>query len=323
MSTIPMTAFLAASLAIAPLASGAEQGSFDRTLDVSGPVSLEVKTGSGSIEVTAGPSGQLRVHGEIRVRSGFLAISGSADKVRRIEENPPIVQEGNVIRIGVTDDEDLLRDVSISYRITAPAETSLVSRSGSGSQVVGDLRGPVDASTGSGSVRLGTIGGDVKAKSGSGSIRIDAAAGNLIAKAGSGSITALRVEGSISASTGSGSIELEQSGPGQVNVHSGSGGVRVRGVKGGLTVETGSGSIAVAGEMAGDWRIDASSGDVEVELPPTAAFDVDVHTSSGHIESDHPVTVTGTLSKKTLRGAVRGGGSRLDIETSSGSVSIR
>lgn len=323
MRTIRMTTFLAAVLAMAPMAAVGEQGSFDRTLDVSGPLSLEVKTGSGSIEVTAGAPGQVRVYGEIKVRSGLLGVSGAADKVRRIEENPPIVQEGNVIRIGVTDDEDLLRDVSISYQITAPAETSLVSRSGSGSQVVGDLRGPVDVSTGSGSVRLGTIGGDVKAKSGSGSIRIDAAGGTLIAKAGSGSITALRVGASINASTGSGSIELEQSGSGNVIVHSGSGGVRVRGVRGGVTVDTGSGSIAVAGEMTADWRLDASSGDVEVELPPGAAFELDVRTSSGNIESDHPVTVTGTLSKKTLRGSVRGGGSRLDIETSSGSVVIR
>jgi DUF4097 and DUF4098 domain-containing protein YvlB len=323
MSAIRTTRLLAACLAIVPLAAAAEQGSFDRALDVSGPVSLEVKTGSGSIEVTAGPPGRVSVHGEIRVRSGFLGVSGGAEKVRRIEENPPIVQEGSVIRIGVTEDEDLLRDVSISYRITAPAETSLVARSGSGSQVVGDLRGPVDASTGSGSVRLGSIGGDVKAKSGSGSIRIDGAAGNLIASAGSGSITALRVEGSISASTGSGSIELEQSGSGNVDVHSGSGGVRLRGVRGGLTVETGSGSIAVAGEMAGDWRIDAASGDITVELPAGAAFDLDVRTSSGDIDSDHPVTVTGTINKKKLRGTVRGGGSRLDIETSSGSVLIR
>jgi DUF4097 and DUF4098 domain-containing protein YvlB len=322
MRTIRMTSWFAAALALAPIAAVAEQGSFDRTLDVSGPVRLEVKTGSGSLEVTAGPAGQVRVHGEIRLRSGFLGVSRAADRVRRIEENPPIVQEGSVIRIGVTDDEDLLRDVSISYRITAPEETSLVARSGSGSQSVGDLRGPVEASTGSGSIRLGSIGGDVKAESGSGSIRIDAAAGNLIARAGSGSITALRIEGSIHASTGSGGIELEQSGSGNVDVHSGSGRVRVRGVRGGLTIQTGSGSIAVAGEMAGDWRIDASSGDVEVELPPGAAFDLDVRTSSGNIESDHPVTVEGSFSKKALRGAVRGGGSRLDIETASGSVSI-
>jgi DUF4097 and DUF4098 domain-containing protein YvlB len=322
MSTIPTNLLLAAYLAIVPLAAAAEEGSFDRTLDVSGPVSLEVKTGSGSIEVTAGPPGRVSVHGEIRVRSGFLGVSGGAEKVRRIEENPPIVQQGSVIRIGVTEDKELLRDVSISYRITAPAETSLVARSGSGSQVIGDLRGAVDASTGSGSVRLGNIGGDVKAKSGSGSIRIDAAGGNLIVKAGSGSITALRVAGSIDAGTGSGSIELEQSGSGNVVVRSGSGGVRVRGVKGALTVDTGSGSIDVAGEIAGDWRLDAASGDVTVKLPPNAAFVLDVHTSSGDIESDHPVTVTGALSKKTLRGAVRGGGSRLDIETSSGSISI-
>ncbi len=316
---------LAIAVTLLPLALGAEEGAFDRTISVTGPVQLEVRTGSGSIEVTAGASGSVEVHGIVRARTGFFSGTDAAGKVRRIVEDPPIEQEGNVVRVGVraVEDESLYEGVSISYRIVVPAETALVSKSGSGSQTLGDLAGPVEAASGSGSLTIGSIGGDVQARAGSGSIRIDGVGGNLQAKTGSGSIDAFEVRGAIIASAGSGRIELEQIGEGDVSVNSGSGGVQVRGVKGGLSISTSSGSIRAQGQMVRDWTLEASSGGVTVELPPEASFDLDAHTSSGNIDSDRPVSVTGRISRKFLRGAVGTGGPRLDIETSSGSIVIR
>ncbi len=315
----------AAPILLSSLAFAAEEGSFDRTLSVSGPVRLEVGTGSGSIEVTAGAQGSVEIHGIIRARSGFFSGFDAAGRIRRIEENPPIEQQANVIRVGARPeaDDDLYDNVSISYRIVVPADTAVSSKSGSGSQILSDLKGPVAASAGSGSLTLGKIGSDVEARAGSGSIRIAGVAGDLQVKTGSGSIEALAVQGAIIASAGSGRIELEQTGAGDVSVHSSSGGVRVRGVRGGLTVSTSSGSIRAQGEMVRDWILEASSGAITVELPPEAAFELDASTGSGSIDSERPVSVTGRISRKALRGAVGNGGPRLEIETSSGSIVIR
>ena len=307
------------------MALAAEEGSFDRTLSVTGPVQLEVRTGSGSIEVTAGSPGAVEIHGIIRARSGFFSATDAAEKVRRIAENPPIEQLGNVIRVGgrAIEDESLYEGVSVSYHIVVPAETALVSKSGSGSQRLGDLKGPVEATAGSGALTIGSIEDDVMARAGSGSIRVDGVGGSLSAKTGSGSIDARAVQGAITASAGSGTIDLEQTGEGNVSVSSGSGGVRVRGVRGGLIVSTSSGSIRAQGTMVRDWSLEASSGGITVELPPEASFDLDAHTNSGSIDSERPLTVTGRLSRRSLRGAVGSGGPRLEIETSSGSIVIR
>ncbi len=325
MNPLPFRAKITAAAILFPaLVFAAEEGSFDRTLSVSGPVQLEVGTGSGSIEVTAGPAGSVEIHGLIRAHSGFLAGFNAADKVRRIEESPPIEQQANVIRVGrAAADDDLYDKVSISYRIVVPADTAVSSKSGSGSQTISDLKGPVAVSAGSGSLTLGKIGGDVEAHAGSGSIRIDRVGGNLEVKTGSGSIDALAVGGAITASAGSGQIEVEQSGTGDVSIHSGSGAVRVRGVRGGLSVSTSSGSIRAQGEMVRDWILEASSGGITVDLPPEASFELDASTGSGSIDSERPVSVTGRISKKALRGAVGSGGPRLEIETSSGSIVIR
>ena len=318
MKLLPLALVLALPLG----ASAQESGSFDRTLSVDGHVNLEVHSGAGSVRITPGPSDTVSIHGEIRVRSSSSRTSEARDQVRRIEEQPPINQEGNVIRIGMHRD-DRFDGLSISYEIRVPTDTSLVSRTGSGSQSIGDFRGPVEARTGSGSIKIGATGASVEAATGSGSIEIESARGRVELKTGSGSITAKEVEGPITARSGSGSIELEQAGEGDVDVSSGSGSIRVSGIRGGLDADAGSGSIRVAGELAGDWHLEASSGRVTVELADDASFELDARTRSGSIDLDHPVMMTGGASTKRLQGTVRDGGYRLEIESGSGGIVIR
>lgn len=319
-----VTSFVLALVLVGPgLASAEERGSFDRTLSVTGDVSLDVHTGSGSISVVTGPAGSVTIHGEIRAGSWLSSSAGAADRVRRIEENPPIEQSGNVIRIGTDRHDDLYDKVSISYEITVPEATSIDAATGSGSTTIGDVQGPVSARTGSGSIRIGAVGSEVEARSGSGSIEIQRAGGRLDAKTGSGSITAEGVSGPITARSGSGSIELVQTGEGDVDVQSGSGSIRISGVRGGLRAQASSGSIRVEGELMGDWRLDGNSGRIVVDLPDDAGFELDARARSGGIELDHPVTVSGRISKNELRGTVRGGGHLLQIDSGSGSVRIR
>ena len=48
-----------------------------------------------------------------------------------------------------------------------------------------------------------------------------------------------------------------------------------------------------------------------------------MHTSSGSIHSDLPITVQGTFGRRELKGAVRGGGPEVEVSTGSGDVDIR
>ncbi|HEY6936884.1 MAG TPA: hypothetical protein VI424_07015, partial [Terriglobales bacterium] len=145
-------AILAAALAVLFCistipAQAAARGSFQRTLTVTGPVDLDVSTGSGDIDVHSGAVGSVQVTGRIKV-SGW---GGNGDeKVRRLEQNPPIEQNGNSIRIGYITDPDLRRNVSIDYQIVVPQATSLTSHTGSGDQKIDGIKGPLEARSGSG-----------------------------------------------------------------------------------------------------------------------------------------------------------------------------
>jgi DUF4097 and DUF4098 domain-containing protein YvlB len=97
----------------------------------------------------------------------------------------------------------------------------------------------------------------------------------------------------------------------------------VSGVEGRLHARTSSGSIRASGRPGGDWDVISSSGSVHLQVDATAGFDLDAHASSGTIRVDQPVTVTGTVSKRELRGKVGGGGPLVRVSTSSGGITIR
>jgi len=315
-----LTVAAIACLFTLPAAASAE-GTFQRTLQVTGSVNLEVSTGSGNVEVYAGSAGSVGIVGYVKATGWFD--SSAEEKVHKIESNPPIVQNGNTIRVGQIDDPELRRNISISYKVTVPAETQLKSHSGSGNQTVDGIAGPAEIGSGSGSLKVSNVGGAVRADTGSGNIDIDKVKGNVQAKAGSGSIHATDISGGFSADTGSGHISLEQSAPGAVNVATGSGGMELHGVHGSLEAKTGSGTITAEGAPTGAWTVRTGSGSIRLRLPQNASFDLAAHTSSGSISVDQPVTVQGSIGRKDIHGKVRGGGVPVDVETGSGSIDIQ
>jgi hypothetical protein len=315
-----------AAIVLVPGGAGAQsaEGSFQRTLTVAGTAEIEVVTGSGRIDVRSGSPGRIEIKGEIRAGNwgGIGSGLSAEERVRRLEANPPIRQTGNTVVIGRIED-DALRNVSISYTMSVPADSNLRAKTGSGSQHVEGLRGRVESSTGSGSIVVRGVGGSVTVSTGSGSITADKIEGGFQASTGSGSIRATGIGGAVTAKTGSGGIEVVQTGSGDVHVSSSSGTVRVGGVHGALEASTTSGGLHIEGEPRGEWRLASSSGSVHVDVPDGMGFEIDASTGSGGIDVGMPVTVVSSTSRRSLRGVVRGGGPRLHVRTSSGGIHVR
>lgn len=306
--------FLAASPALA-----GREGTFHRSLDVSGPVDIDLTTGSGNVAVRTGGNGKVEITGHIRASGWF---DGGQERISRIEANPPIQQSGNSIRIGHMHDSDLLHNISISYELVVPAQTQLTSHSGSGRQEVDGLTGAINLDAGSGDVRISNTGNTVRAQTGSGDMNLENIKGEVNARTGSGSIRATGIAGGFDAETGSGHIELQQSAPGSVRMKTGSGGIEARGVRGSLEARAGSGEIQADGDPRGGWIVHTGSGSVRLRLATDAAFDLNAHTSSGSISVNRPVTVQGIINRKEIRGRVRGGGPQVEVQTSSGNIDI-
>lgn len=295
------TAVLLGFLLLPVLAYARAEGHFDRTLQVSGTVSLDVTTGSGDITVKTGSPNQVVVHGTIHDNNWFFS---NENAVHQVESNPPVQQSGNSIRIGYNLADDVKRHVAIDYEITVPASTAVEAHSGSGNVEVTGVNSGVQAQTGSGDIRLRDLGGRQRVQTGSGNIRAE------------------NVGAPFCAQTGSGDIEAALTGSGDVGVHTGSGTIQVRGIKGGVHARTGSGNIEAGGAVAGPWQLHSGSGNIRLAVGSNSGFNVDLHTSSGSIHSELPITVQGSTGKHELRGTVHGGGPTVEASTSSGDVEI-
>lgn len=272
----------ALALALTPAAMFAAEGTFDKTLSVNGTANLNVSTGSGYIHVTPGPDGSIHIIGHVHASMGWLG--GSADeRVRRVTDNPPIMQNGNNIEVG---QHTHFENVSIDYVITAPRGTTLEANSGSGDLNISNLGAPLKAGTGSGSIEANDLTGDV------------------------------------SLSTGSGDIRAMMNGAHYVKSETGSGTIRLQGVTGGLFAETGSGDIEVAGQPGDGWKVETGSGSVTLNTGSGAHFSLDASTGSGDVHSDPPLTTHGSTDRHHIVGDINGGGPIVRVETGSGDVRI-
>jgi DUF4097 and DUF4098 domain-containing protein YvlB len=274
------------ALAASPAMLLAADGTFDKTLHVSGSVMLSVNTGSGYIHVSPGSDNEVHIIGHVHANrwNGWGEAGSPEDRVKEVVSNPPIEQDGNVITVGKHTN---YHNISIDYDVTTPKGTNL------------------EADSGSGDLRLTDLGGPLKANTGSGSIDATGLAGRVALETGSGDITAdMHSAPDVKAQTGSGSIKL-------------------RGVNGGLYAETGSGDIEIEGQPGTNWKLETGSGSITLDTGGRAKFSLDATTGSGSIHSDPPISTHGSLERHHITGDINGGGPTVRVETGSGDVRIR
>jgi len=69
---------------------------FERTLVVTGPVTLDVSAKSGLIRIQRGSAGSVVIRGLVRAEASFFSWSHPEEQVERLALNPPVKQDGNL-----------------------------------------------------------------------------------------------------------------------------------------------------------------------------------------------------------------------------------
>jgi Toastrack DUF4097 len=272
------------SLAIGLTAADEEAGSFDKALQVSGRVQLDVKTDSGGISIVPGSGGTVRVHAILRMQHDWFGTGDAMGRIRELERHPPIEQTGNSIRIGYVQDRNLLRGISMRLEIETPPETQVQAHADSGGIRVDGLRGLVDCKTDSGGIQVSNINANVRAAADSGGIRIENVSGTVFARVDSGGIVAKGVAGAVDAQADSGGVHIAQTAPAPIHATTDSGGVTVT-------------------------------------LAPGAGYDLKIDSDSGNI-SVPDMSANAGFSRHHREGKVRGGGPLVQVQVGSGNVTI-
>lgn len=314
-----IAALLTASAGLVACGFGpTEHGSFDRTLDVSSPIRVELSSASGSIRISGSSDNKVHIHGEVSAGTFF----GSAkDELQKVISSPPIEQHGGLIRIG----KDLtgIHNTSISYTIQVPQETELSVSAASGSEEIKNVRGPVNIDSASGDIRVENVDRTVTIKSASGSIHTANLGDDARITAASGSIEVGTIKGDLRARSLSGSISIKAPG-GRVEAETASGSVTVAGANNDVKASSASGSIRVAGNPSGNsyWHLKTASGSVEVAVPKDAGFHLSAEAVSGQIETALPIVIE-DQDKHSLRARFGTPGGRVEVRTISGGIRVQ
>lgn len=203
--------------------------------------------------------------------------------------------------------------------------------SGSGTYRIGNVSGKVNILTRSGEIHVQSAGSAAELKSYGGDISVGRVGGEFKAQTLAGDIRAGAVGGSASVETTGGDIKVERVG-GSADARTGGGDVILAAVAGSVVAETGGGEIRVvvlARDPKNGVRVRNSGGDVTLTLPSNFRGEFELQASNVDsdetaIRSEFPeVSVTRRAGTQQASGTVNGGGPKVVVRTSSGSIRIR
>ena len=240
-----------------------------RTFEVSGPVELDIRLASGSIEVDPSLDGRVEID-----------LIASDEESQRLIDEARIELQDRHGRPSVLVDVPQKRGFGISFsfgrggiecRVRCPQESDVQVRSKSADVLV---RGSV------GALNVATASGDVQA---------DRAAGNVSVKSASGDVRVREARGTVSVQSASGDIEIETA-RGRVNVNTASGDVSVGEAYGDVSANSVSGDQDLGAVMEGNVSAQSVSGDVQVGVRRGSRVYLDCSTVSGDTSSELDVS---------------------------------
>lgn len=303
------------------LALGSESRSVDRTLPVSGPVVLDVRSDPGGVIIRTGASTAVRVHVVIKPLLGRFDLNVAEANIRALEKDPPIEQDGNRIRIGYVKDPSLLRAVSIRFEIETPQTTEVQARTRSGQIRVDGISGPVAATTGSGRTEISNVASEIRVNGGSGAVTIRNAGAQVFVRTQSGGVDLASVRGAVEVDTSSGRTEMTDV-AGGVRSTATSASITALQIGGSVHAQTHSGAIRITQTNPAAIRAISGSGAIKVTLAAGGGYQLDAQSGSGKVFGPSGVTSQRTPDGHTLKAQVGSGGPLVDLDTRSSKIEI-
>jgi hypothetical protein len=268
--------------------------SISKIITVESGQRLQLRSDLGSVEVTGYAGSELEV---------FVETNGLDEDEFKVD----IVKDAAGVRIDGKLKKTRWRHASnkrVRYDIRLPREFDVDVNTDGGSISVMKIAGSVDVRTSGGSIRFADINGHVVGRTSGGSGSADNIEGSLELDSSGGGFDIVDVIGDVDLRTSGGSIQIER-------------------VDGAVTASTSGGSITARFDksLSNACELETSGGSVTAYLSVGTGVDLEANSSGGRVRSDFDID--GRLRKQSAYGKINGGGPRLSLETSGGSIRIR
>ena len=176
-----------------------------------------------------------------------------------------------------------------------------------------------------GALAIDHIGGEFLAETRHASIKAGRIDGRAVVKNRRGNIALRNVGSDVVVEQGRGATHLENiAGPISLRVDRGD--IAIENPESSVAIQSRGGSIAVRAHkpIDGDYTIQNKQGAIELTIPKGSAVDVHGYVGHGQIQTDLPLSVTGTSrTAQVVSGRLDGGGTKIALELDRGNLILR
>jgi hypothetical protein len=180
---------------------------------------------------------------------------------------------------------------------------------------------PVELKTSGGSLDVRNLNAEARGSTSGGSIEIRDVTGPVNMNTSGGSVEAGNLNGPVRLRSSGGSIDVNNA-IGSLDVYTSGGGIHLINVDGKITADTSGGGVHVEARSNHGIKLSSSGGPISLLLPGDVHASIDAETSGGHVRTQLPLSSTELSESNHLRGEVNGGGERVSLHTSGGSIDI-
>lgn len=291
---------------------------------------LVIDIGYGDVEVTTTTGRTM----EIAVERHIAGRSDSQERKLLEADALTITQRADVVTIrsehvsGRAPVLGILRgrklDRTYTYRLEVPEELIADIQTREGSIAVSGLSGRLRVQSVAGGVSLEQVQGTIEGRINGGGLVMNHCQGTVSLRTNGGSIRSRGSNGTFQLEASGGAIEIEGH-DGALELRTNGGGIVAAGIDGTLDAKASGGSVRVslAGQPTDDCRLATSGGSIALSLAPEAAVEIDASTRGGAVRSDVPVASTDDGRNDVLRGTINGGGPRLELRATGGSIHLQ
>jgi len=271
-----------------------------KEFNVSTPIQLNVRTSGGNIRIESRYSNKVRVEMYVRKSGHYLTPSDNALKGYDID----ISKHGSEIRA-------IAHHSGMGFHFGSQPSISFVLYTPKASD--GDLH------TSGGNISIQGLEGNMQTHTSGGNIDATDLNGSYTLKTSGGRISIHKVNGKVRANTSGGSIDVAEA-SGILSLHTSGGNISLQNVSGEIDGKTSGGNIsAKIQKVTNQVSLKTSGGNVNVSIPSDKGYSLELKGGSVHTNLQN---FNGTMRNDRVDGTVRGGGPKIILKTSGGSVHL-
>jgi Toastrack DUF4097 len=302
----------------------------DKSFQIGGHAAVVVKNPDGIVSVKSAEGNEVKVHAITKV---WGASSESDAKKKAEDVHVEMTQSGDRVEVQVRYPHHFglfhfgfHRDPQVTLEITTPAQSDLDASVSDGELSVDGITGKMDLNSADGTVTASHLSGNVRADVSDGKIAISHCSGDLNFSVSDGKLTVDDCSGRLKLHSSDGPVRLTGF-QGDIEASIGDGSFYLDGVVHAMDVKVVDGNseirLAAGSTMQQDWTLRASDGSITLTLPKDFAANLDLATSDGHIKTEAPVILSGSVSANHISGKMNEGGHTLNIHTTDGNIELK